>query len=539
MPIIVNDILKNDLFANTDVVADSSLLMKKVSAVVYIKEFTSLPNLEKDNLLILDTLCVSMNEFENFLQFILSLEISSICVLKNNKKDFPSWFFDLADENKNKIITLSCSLSGEEVASKLNLFILRENSHFWSYAEELKSKFFALNFSDTQIIDILKLLSSVVKRDISFVDVAKEIRYFSNDNNSVFVEKINKSSVKDILTEFETEVVSTDCVVVGYIVFDYGENVTAKKYLDFAVEQVKNSLLLYIQKSNSRLEVEKRYRNEFVQDLLSHNIRMEKEVWSRARIFKWDLNGPQIVVVFDIDNYKSQLTSSIEEGKGNTRLESVKLTIYSTVKHHMKSLGTSSFPSTLLSDSVVYILPAEFAQEATKPFKDLNTAISKIMTECKDKTGFSVTVGIGNVSANIFNCYDSYNQAKQGLELLRRDTGGDVVARWSDMGLYKLLCSLKNNADTQDFIKETIGSLMNENGDSTLYQTLTSLIENNWNLRKTSDSMGVHYNTMQYRYNKICETLLIDPGNSRERLKIILAVELYRMYPLLDFDFMP
>ena len=43
-------------------------------------------------------------------------------------------------------------------------------------------------------------------------------------------------------------------------------------------------------------------------------------------------------------------------------------------------------------------------------------------------------------------------------------------------------------------------------------------------------AMDVHYNTLKYRWRKICDLLGIDPSKSGDRLNVMIALKLYRMH---------
>ena len=240
------------------------------------------------------------------------------------------------------------------------------------------------------------------------------------------------------------------------------------------------------------------------------------------------MSGPQRVVVVDIDNYKSRLTKSIDEGRGAISLENTKTRIYSVVKLFMSNLG-DKYPYSELSDSIVYIFPALTSDKDDGIDVGLKEIIPKMMQKIKEETDFTVTVGIGNPCENIFSCYRSYAQAQEGLELMREDTGGDVIARWHEMGIYKLLHSLKDNPDADKFVQRYLGPLICDEHNHVLLKTLLSLVDNNWNIKKTSDSLAVHYNTMKYRCGKIFDVLGIDTSLSEDRLNIMIAAKLYRI----------
>lgn len=536
MPITVNDIMQNNYFSKSMILTDLKNGRNRIAGAIYVSDLRKIKSLKAGMLTVIDTIeSISYGEFSNFIHMAETADVPCIFILNGACDRLPEWLPSCVNSLDIAVVTIETDLPGRDVVSDIKSYMLDFTVKFWDYVENMKRRFSLLNSSDVTLQSLLELFSEFVKRDVAYVDILTDERCVPSCNNHFFSDSVEKEAVGELVDMFDGEAVTKDGVTVGYILFAPSKDYVNDTYQEIAVEQVKTSMLFCIQKEYSKRETETRYRNEFVEDLLSHNIRMEKEVWTRARIFQWDLRGGQVVLVFDIDNYKRQLTLSIEAGRGNTKLESVKTIIYSVVEKHMKTVGDVTYPCALLSDSIVFILPAIFGREGSEEYRRLDDIIRVIMNECKGKTGFSLTVGIGDVCKSVFESYISYGQAKQGLELLRSDTGGDVVARWSDMGLYKLLSCIKDGPDTKKFVCDVLGPLLARNDDGVLYNTLLEIIEHTWNLRQTAESMGVHYNTMQYRYSRLGEILPVELDNSKDRLKLMLAIELYKMYPAVEF----
>ena len=52
----------------------------------------------------------------------------------------------------------------------------------------------------------------------------------------------------------------------------------------------------------------------------------------------------------------------------------------------------------------------------------------------------------------------------------------------------------------------------------------------NWSVKKSAAALALHYNTLKYRWRKICDILGIDPSKSGDRLNVMIALKLYRMH---------
>ena len=443
-------------------------------------------------------------------------------------KKIPQSVLDLADANDFPIIHIPSHVPFADIIHPVQALVLHDQARLLRYSENVRHAFFDLSVNGAEIEEILPTLVEFTHYSLALMGTSTEVRYVVAEPCSKRSGAIENQPLYQVLTAFPHEDISIEGKLLGYLIFDSDGSALLDKWTEIPINQAKGALLLYLQRRNAQNQVETRYRGEFVQDLLSNNIRMEREVWNRARIFNWDLTGPQAVVVVDIDNYKSRLTSSLDDGFEPYKLENTKTRIYSVVKLFVSTLG-KKFPYTELSDSIVYIFPAGISRCEDPLGRKLKDILPKMMHKIKEETDFTVTVGIGEPCENVFACYKSYMQAQEGLELMREDTGGNVIARWREMGMYKLLHTLRGNSDADEFMRKYLGVLIDDEHNAVLLSTLLSLVDNNWNIRKTAGALSLHYNTMKYRCGKISEILGIDIAISEDRLNIMVAAKLYRL----------
>lgn len=445
-------------------------------------------------------------------------------------KQIPQSVLDLADKHRFPIIDIPIEVPFADIIHPIQSLIIHDQARLLKYSEKVRHSFFDLSIKAAEIEEIIQTLREFTHMDLAFVDTTSEKKYLASDSARL-PSDLDSLPLKDVLVNYPHEEITIDKKLWGYLIFDMAWDKLKDRWSEIPINQAKGTLLLYLQRREAQRQVESRYRNEFVQDLITHNIRMEQEAWNRAKTFNWDLAGPQMVVVVDIDNYKSQLTRSIAQGLGSAALENAKARIYSISRSFLSHLGGRKYPYAEMSDSVVYIFPAERNASGDR-FRDLlRRTLSDMMKAVASETGFTVTVGIGDPCDNVFDCPESYRQAQQGLELLRQSTSGNVIARWEEMGVYKLLYRIVGTSEGRDFVKKHLGGLLKDgaHGDDVLLKTLMAVVSCNWNLKDSAEALDVHYNTLKYRWKKICSLLGIDPSKSGDRLNTMIALRLLRM----------
>lgn len=481
------------------------------------------------------TLAYAFQTEEQLLALVRELiERQATCIgIKTERyiKQVPQSVLDLADQHKFPIIDIPISVPFAAIIHPVQSLIIHDQARLLKYSEKVRHTFFGLSVRAAEIEEIMQVLCEFTHVDLAFVDLATDRKYIFSDSPQLPA-ALDTLPLKDVLNLYPHEDVMLNGRLLGHLIFDADAEKLKDRWSEIPINQAKGALLLYFQRREVRHQVESRYRNEFVQDLITRNIRMEQEAWNRAKSFNWNLEGPQRVVIVDIDNYKSCLTRAISGGQGVNAIENSKSRIYAIARSFLARLNGGKYPYAEMSDSIVFIFPSG-DENGGGFFNDLlRRTLVDMMKVIQTETGFTVTVGVGDPCNNVFDCPESYRQAQQGLELLRRSTGGNVIASWSEMGVYKLLYGVAGTSEGCSFMERYLGPLLSDErpAGATLLDTLQTTVSCNWNLKDAAMAMDVHYNTLKYRWRKICDLLGIDPSKSGDRLNVMIALKLYRMH---------
>ena len=260
-----------------------------------------------------------------------------------------------------------------------------------------------------------------------------------------------------------------------------------------------------------------------------NNIKYKEEVSKRAEIYGWDFSeSSRLVVVVDIDNFKDQYLK-LENKNSNDDLESVREQIMKNATKIMKSYFKDSVYATL-SDSIVFLL-----QPKGNDLKAFNSHLKKCCGEIRlstlQKYKYSVTIGVGDLKEDIMDMHKGYEEAQMSIKIGRVLYKKDSTVFYKELGIFKLLYSIYENKDVKEFCTSCIGKIIeyDENHNSDLLNTLTVILENDWNLKVSADVLFIHYNTMKYRYKKIASIINEDLNQSDVRLNLSLALKIYQM----------
>ncbi len=442
-------------------------------------------------------------------------------------KEVPPRILDLANELGLPLIHVPNHFAFADIIHPVLSEIVNRQARLLRYSETVRHSFFDLSVNGADLQTILENLENFTHRPFVFVDTLTGERHFFGDSRELRA-SFESRSLRDALSSWVSDAISLNGKIYGYLTFDCASEELEEKNCEIPITQAKGAILLYMQRRIAEIQAESRYRNEFVQDILIHNLRFEGEVWNRAKMFGWDLQGSHCVVVMDIDNYKHQFEKKGRERDFLPVLEGTKKRIYSICKTYMEALF-ESIPYTEMSDSISFIVPISDGFPAFK--EKLLPMLKEIQRSVKDDTHFSITIGIGGQKESVFECHDSYDEARKALETVRAAAGGNRAVFWKDLGAYKLLGSLYDTETGHSFYREYIGPLIDHDKKrkSELLRTLKAMVRNNWQMKAAAQDLSVHYSTLKYRYAKICDLLEFDPEDSEQRLNLALSLKLYLM----------
>lgn len=536
MEMTVAEMLKLPLFKDMRVVAGKAGLEKReISSVTVIDAMDSTPWIRGKEFVISsgyifkdDPLALS-----RFLEDFARSGISALGIKVDRfLGSFPDEVIRKADEFEIPLIHIPNHYAFRDVINPILSNIINRQAERLKFSETVNRSFSELITNGGGVEDVLAHLKRFLKCDVAFMDVVfGENRICSDDDN--FSKELELDVLRDLLSRIPNESIKIADKLYGYLFINTDTFNLENESWEIPITHAKTALLLCIQKRIAQTEAEKRYREDFVQDILFRNLRHEKEVWNRAKIFKWNLAGPHRVVIFDIDNYKHHFEDTGID-KAAPMLERVKQRIYSIAVTMMYGCF-KEIPYASMSDYVCFIIPSsKDADDRDPELENLRSLLKSIQHEILKKTHFTVTVGVGDKKENIFNFYESYKEARKALEMTRNACGPGHLVFWNELGVYKLLGNIFQTKDAQSFCKEYIGCLIDydEKKEGSMIKTLEVLARNNWDMKNSARELSIHYNTLRYRIRRISDMTGFDIGSSERRLAFSLALKIYQMSKL-------
>lgn len=285
------------------------------------------------------------------------------------------------------------------------------------------------------------------------------------------------------------------------------------------LESASTAIALGVLQELSVKEVEIRYRSEFFEDLISTDLKRKKKALERAHFFNLNYNDVYIIEVMSfkfilnkgeeffvdyVQDYVNKVVSIIEDIILNLKLHGI---VASKMSGIQILLGFEK---------------EETVEDKLKEFNDLlEWELSKKFENMEFK------IGVGRAYKGLEDVNKSFSDALKTIRTGKVLTDKRVLT-YDELGIFKILCQDFLTEELEDFYNGILKSLADydKKKSTELVKTLESYFEHNGNLKKMSDALYTHYNTILYRINRINEITRMNLDDPNDRLNLEIALKI-------------
>lgn len=260
--------------------------------------------------------------------------------------------------------------------------------------------------------------------------------------------------------------------------------------------------------------VERRYYNEFLNEILVADLGEEKNLKGRAASLGIDLQVPHVVAAIWF-HYKN-----------DDREEEHQL-IFQRIIQGVRE----KFPDIAVGfklDSIIMLIPVP--KNATDKDMDKIRETIKVIHEqfvvrfSRFFTKEYGYIGVGRAESGLAGIQNSYREALQACQMGRKIWPKEHICYYDALGVWRLLGNIQDKQELHSFINETLGKILlyDQEKGAELIKTLEVYFECNGKLKKVTEKMYVHYNTILYRLDRIQQIT----GRSLEDATVCLDFQL-------------
>lgn len=477
-------------------------------------------------------------EMKDWMHKLADKKISALIVkLREEFDSIPAPVMEVCKERNIPIISLPTAVPFIDIIYKVTRKIFNQDVEKLEYFREIHLRFTELsiqNVSDEVIIETLEsLIGNPVTiynelfKVIATTDSEVELFYESdkfqveeNIKNTIFpiyrrfviYPKLQDRECEQIMIPITTVNQTKVMLVISAIHSGFND-------FDFiAIENAATALSLNLAKKIAISEVEKKYKNEIIDDLLSGDIKDEDDIAERADNIKFDLNSRSAVVVFTLKFNDKKVTSVARERYYNILISNIDYYLNNAIVRER-------------FNQVIVIWPIHSGQSNKK--KEMNSikrslgfVINKFESAVSDAR---VYTGIGTIADTVHDLPKSHKEAQEVLDVNEMSYQHEPVLSFEELGIYRLLYQFRNdNNRLKEFIPQSLQRLIdyNKSNREQLIETLEMFLMCQQNVSRSADRLYVHYKTVSYRLDKIKEITQMDYEDANEMLSVQVGLKI-------------
>jgi len=531
MDIKVKDIFENLNMEGFELIAGKGGINRSIKAISIIDAPDGYKWLKGGEFVVTTAYMVKDN-LDDLMELIININNAGVSAfgIKIHRyiNELPDSIINLANELNLPLISIPNEVPYAEIIHMVTLDMFDLQTRRLYISEKIHNSFTNLVIKGGDTQEIVNELSSLIHKDVCFYDNFFRKFYYNSTFDSLGAD-IENLSLENLLEKYKNYKIKVKNNSYGYlIIFDNQSQEQIENFEEIAIEHAMMVLILDIQKRISNYEIQSKYRDKLLQDLIFNNIHSVEEVDKRASIYGWKFDKPAVSIVIDIDNFKEKYLQSKDFEKIDESLKLIRKKMLSICKSIYDQFYSSVY--TCFSDKFVFVIQFDCNYELFN--KKINRLSNLVQKRIKEETKLSATIGIGLIKESILEISDSFDEALKSVKLGRKMYKADTIIFFDDLKVYRLLDSISDKKCIEEFYNKYLLKLTeyDQKNNSNLLCTLECLSKNDWNMNSVAKILFIHYNTIKYRVTRISEILEIDIKDSRQKFNIDLAFKLYNLY---------
>lgn len=543
--ITIADVLKMECMDQSNIIAGFKGIKNIVSRVNIMADYEILDWVSPGEFLLMTTYSFNGENVEWQKEFIVECakkNLSGIGIkIYPNVEKLSDEVIDIANNLNVPIININHSIPFSDMMTFILKEIFNKQAAFLEKIENIHKRIMDLILTESSIGEIVNVVHENVNNPVlvklefpdrmimNFDTLNEELKAGLLSNAEKFLlpgiyrrsgEKIHVS--KEFINGRYIKRISKPIVVKDNIygcIFTWAVNQPFGDFDSSVIEASTSAISMEVLKKLSVREVESRYKQEFLDDLLSQDEKRNAKALERAVFFNLSVDFKYVVIVINIKGSNNGI-------KKHQDLQ-VKQILTRMVQHIEKLIDEFKFNGIVAGniDNIQILLSSKDNKKMSNNLNDLCNSIDKNLFAKFDFADFRM--GIGRCYDGLALAYKSYVDATDAINTCEILNEGRVMY-FENLGIYKILCQDHLKEELERFYSYAIESLVeyDKRKSTELIKTLEAYFTYNGNLKKMAGMLFTHYNTISYRINRIEEITGISLGNADDRLSLEIALKI-------------
>ncbi len=460
-------------------------------------------------------------------------------------ESLPNELIELANQCQFPLIELDYEVSFTDIMMPVFQSIFDKQSNVIRKVETLHNDTMDVVLKGGDISDILRSLSKSIENPVFLKDYHfEEINSIESDDETMKLAleehlrttlQPNSQSTrfgKTINDKVVIEGREMDRMMVPILVKNnlyghlvaYGVKRSLNNYDALYLETTSSIVALEFLKRISVQEVEHKYKAEFFEDLISFDEKRKQKAVDRANYYRFDKDA--FFSIFTIRLSKVDGTTISGDEEYNQVLVKAMYLVDTICKEEGRTYIIASKGKKI---NLLFMWKniddhRKYAQRMSSGIKDsLDQKVSQ----------FNYRVGIGRVYKGIDQVSKSLKDAEKAVEASKNYVNQQIID-FDTLGIYKIFCQDHLKDELRSFYSTTLEPLVlyDRKRDTELVKSLIIYFETNGNLKKMSEKLFTHYNTVLYRINRIQEITGKNLEDEGDRYGLQTAIKIMKILDL-------
>lgn len=542
----IEDLLKLEAFKDATYIGNKSELTYKISGITVI-DSPDISSWIKGGEVIVTSFYpikgMEEEEMRNWMGEIANKGISALVVkIPKVFKEIPEAVLDVCKKRSIPIIKIPRDIPFIEVTYPVMGQLFNQQVEKLKYFKEIHSRFTELSLQNVSSDVIIKTLEDLIGNPVtiyneSFQKISStdsDVELFYDINSEEEEEKnydtkfplFRRMAVYPKLQERRGEQILVPIKTINQTQINLVIHAVNKDIMEYdfiAIENAATALSLEMVKQIAISEVEKKFKNDLIDDLVSGKVKSASSIYDRAAVTKFDTDGNYAVVIFNLKPLSSHLLGKHVD-------------YHQVMQRHYELLANTIdfyLTSAIIRDRVDEILVLWKVNSRMDNEKAEVQKIKQTVQHIRDKFNasvkdYAVQVGIGNIAREIVDLAKSYNEARDTLIIGQSSQQEGFTISFNDLGIYRLLYKFEDVNKLRDFIPASLQKLLDyqKSNKDALLETLNVYLQCQQNVAKSAQLLFVHYKTVTYRLERIKEITGMNFDDPEEVLSVQVGLRI-------------
>ena len=514
----VQELLELPLFRSEWLVAGKEGIKRFVSGFSLIEMRGRNDSLSPKELLICSRLSMSEDAdfINNLIPKAIHKDLSGIFIKTSaNFKKIPDFMIRQADSYQLPLIEIPAEISAASVLKAIS-------DELFSRKTSLLQKTISVNKMLTNTIiegaaldKISEMLSNLINSSVMILDTLNMRRaiYIADPDQAAFSGMEIDEIAQALIDKSRVHELYSGDVSFGYL-YLYGTELST--YLEPEIlSQVLYIVPLEIAREHGTITARNAELSSYIFHLLSDPI--ENKEWEAARAGSLGINADDIHTVLRIRIHSVEGCSNYANIIQQTLFLNNLRSLFMKLKFRISCIQSS--------EEFIFLLSSAKADCNTNVFEQRLLDFAGIMPD-KYST-LTISGGCGRSYSGISGIIRSNHEA-----VIAQTVSSNInrpLLFFESLGVLRLIYADNPKQEIETFLAETLGELIQDElpRNSELLETLSCYLKCEGNIKKMSEEMFTHYNTVTYRLKKISEITQRDLHDMHSRFQLELALHLY------------